>query len=280
MSDLAAKTIHKTRPNAGRDSHVIADGVTLYEGALVQLQNGYLNHWDETGEFMGILLAGDDRLGAGVITGETSDSPPPEARLDSSGVILMHLSGVAGTPTQAKVGDQVWCADSNPDNMTLADTGNPPVGWLIKYRSSTDVDVQLYRPGEWMSANRGEVLDSISETIGFGDMTDSSTTGTKVMTLSLPVGAVVVATKVLVPAGFAGDTSAVITVGDGSDVDRYHTGTPDVFTTAATGVEAGLPSGAVLLTSANTPTVIVTTAADFTSVTAGSVTVTIYYIRP
>ena len=44
MADLAASTVHKTRPRGGMDSYIIADGVTLYEGALVQAQSGYLNH--------------------------------------------------------------------------------------------------------------------------------------------------------------------------------------------------------------------------------------------
>ena len=135
MADASARTIHKTAPNSGRWSYPIADGVTLYEGQLVQLESGYLNHWDETGSFLGILLAGDDRLGDGTITGETSDTPPPEARVDESGVVLQHLSSVAGTPTQAKVGDLVYCADSDVDNLTLTDTTNPPVGWLKRFRS-------------------------------------------------------------------------------------------------------------------------------------------------
>jgi hypothetical protein len=151
MADATAKKIHKTRARAGRDSFPIADGVTVYEGMLAQLESGYLNHWDETGEFLGIVLGGDDRASDGVLTGETSDTPPPEARVDTSGVVLMHLDSVAGTPTAAKVGDLVFCADSDTDNLTLTDTTNPPVGILIRYRSATDVDVQLFTPAEHMA---------------------------------------------------------------------------------------------------------------------------------
>ena len=125
----------------------------------------------------------------------------------------------------------------------------------------------------------GVAWDSISQTITYDEMTDVTTTGTLQMTDSLPVGAIVIATKLIVSAGFAGDTSAVLTVGDGSDADRYHTGTPDVFTTAATGVQTGVPSGDRLITTANAPTCIVTTATDYTSVSAGSFTITIYFLR-
>jgi hypothetical protein len=82
--------------------------------------------------------------------------------------------------------------------------------------------------------------------------------------------------------GFAGDTTATIIVGDGSDTDRYMTGTPSVFATAAVGVESGVPSGSKLITTANRPTVTVTTSTDFgLAVTNGSgrVTVSIYYIK-
>ena len=123
-------------------------------------------------------------------------------------------------------------------------------------------------------------LAKVSETFDYdsSSVVDSGTTGTYTFTSEIPAGAIVLATKIVVGAGFAGDTSAVVTVGDGTDVDRYMTGTPDVFTTAASGVECGVPSGDKLVTTANAPVVIVTTAADYTSVSAGSMTVTVYYI--
>lgn len=151
MADLAADFLHKTRPRSGRDAYIIADGVSIPIGAFVQTQNGYLNHWDETGEFQGVLIGGDDRLGDGVFTGETSDTPPPEGRVDNSGVILMHVATLAGTPTQAKVGDLVFCATSNPADLTLTDTTNPPIGVLDYFRSATDVDIRLFTPTEFLA---------------------------------------------------------------------------------------------------------------------------------
>ena len=129
------------------------------------------------------------------------------------------------------------------------------------------------------SVPRVEVL---SETHTADSFTDGgSTVGTKTMTGRIPAGAVILGTKVLVPAGFAGDTSAALTIGDGSDVDRYNTSTVDIFTTAAAGVQSGVPSGNKLQTTAVQPVLTVTSAADFTAVVSGggSVTVEIYYIR-
>lgn len=147
MADASAKTIHKTRPNSGVGSYVIADGVTLYEGQLVQLESGYLNHWDKTGKFLGILVGGDDRAGDGVIIGETSDTPPPEGRVDESGVVLMHVA-VAGSPTIADVGGLVYANDSDVANLTKTDAANAVVGRLVRFRSASDCDVQLFTPAE------------------------------------------------------------------------------------------------------------------------------------
>jgi hypothetical protein len=128
------------------------------------------------------------------------------------------------------------------------------------------------------------MVGCLSETVAVTAFTDGGgTSGTYQMAGSVPAGAVLLISKITPVAGFAGDVSATITVGDGSDVDRYHTGTPSVFTTAANGVECGIVSGTKLLTSLNRPTLTVTTAADFTSAVtdaSGIVKVEIFYIEP
>jgi len=121
-----------------------------------------------------------------------------------------------------------------------------------------------------------------TESLTAVSMTDGgSTVATKVLAMSIPKGAVLLGIKVLVSAGFAGDTSAAVTIGDGSDVDRYMTGTPNAFATAADGLEFGVPSGAKLLTAANTPTVTITSAADATNMIAGGgvCAISVYYIE-
>lgn len=124
-------------------------------------------------------------------------------------------------------------------------------------------------------------IDVLSQTgIDYDDFTDGgAAVGTLTMTNAIPAGSIVLGTKVLVSAGFAGDTSATLTIGDGSDVDRYMTGTPSVFATAATGIQTGVPSGNKLITAANQPVLTVTSNADFTSVSAGTMDVYIYFIR-
>lgn len=108
----------------------------------------------------------------------------------------------------------------------------------------------------------------------------SGASGTKVMAGTIPAGAILIGSKVIVGTGLSEDTSCVLIIGDGSDTDRYNTSTIDVFTTAANGVESGAPSGDKLITSNNSPTLTITSNADITGVIAGSgsITVSIFYI--
>ena len=156
MADLAANSFIETRPRAGRDAGRIADGVTLYAGALVGLESGLVNHWADGANdvFLGIVLGGDDRAGDGIIIGETSDTLPPEAHIDTSGVVLMHLDSVAGqgATTIANQGDLVYCATSNPDDMTLVSSGHThPIGFVLRWRATDDIDVQLFTPAEMLA---------------------------------------------------------------------------------------------------------------------------------
>jgi hypothetical protein len=130
-----------------------------------------------------------------------------------------------------------------------------------------------------ISGNGAAAVHFITQTVDFDDFTDGgAAVGTLQMTGSIPAGAIFLYSKVLVPAGFAGNTSAALTIGDGSDVDRYNTGTPSVFATAASGVQMGNPSGNRFHTAAIQPTLTVTANSDFTAVNAGQLVVTLFYI--
>lgn len=117
----------------------------------------------------------------------------------------------------------------------------------------------------------------IRQTVLFSQFTDGgSTVGTKTLTEQIPAGAFVRQTILQNVTGFTGNTSAVLTVGDGTDVDRYNTGTPSVFTTAVA-IDMGVPSGTKIHVTAATVTLTVTSATDFTSVSAGALTISIFY---
>ena len=155
MVDVTARKTLATKTRSGRSAYPIADGVTLFEGALVGLEGGYLNHWADGANdvFVGIVLG--DALGVSpgaALTGDTSGTPVPEARVDDSGVTLLGLDSVDGTPTAAKVGDVVYCTTSNTDALTLtAGALNHPVGFMSAFRSATDVDVTLFTTAEHLA---------------------------------------------------------------------------------------------------------------------------------
>lgn len=119
------------------------------------------------------------------------------------------------------------------------------------------------------------------ETVAFGQFTDGGAAiGTYDLQTTIPAGARVLYALVTGITGFTGDTSATLQIGDGTTVARYSTGTPSVFTTAAQGVDMGAPSGTAWHTAAKSPRLTITSAADFTAVVAGALTVTIYYLAP
>lgn len=121
-------------------------------------------------------------------------------------------------------------------------------------------------------------VKKLSATVALADFTDGgSTAGTYTFSQAIPKGARVIGCNVEVVAAFAGDTSAVLTIGDGSDVDRYNTGTPSVFAAAAS-VNMGVPSGAVHHGAAATPVLTVTSGSDFGAVSGGRMIVEILYV--
>lgn len=119
----------------------------------------------------------------------------------------------------------------------------------------------------------------LQESVSYDEFTDGGAlAGTYTSALSIPAGAVYLACVVDQVVGFTGDTSAALTVGDGTDVDRYNTGTPSVFATAAAGAAMGVPSGTTHHSAAKNPVYTVTSNADFTSVAAGSFRVSHFYL--
>jgi hypothetical protein len=144
-------------------------------------------------------------------------------------------------------------------------------GFKVKNGATTtaviDQDGQLSTPS----------IKTIQETVTYDQFTDGgSTSGTFELSTDIPVGAIVMQSSIDSVTGFAGDTSCVLTIGDGTDADRYNTGTPNIFATAAA-VSAGAVSGTAFHAAAKTPTLTATSGSDWGDVTAGSVTVTIFY---
>lgn len=136
--------------------------------------------------------------------------------------------------------------------------------------------------GTFLSGVQGTGLTEVEETVTRAQFTgtvNATTTNFTSTTGAVPVGATVLYASIKNVVGFTGDSSAVLTIGDGTDVDRYNTGTPNVFANAVNGLAAGAPSGVVYHTAAKNVVLTLTSAANITAVNAGSITYSLYYLK-
>lgn len=149
-----------------------------------------------------------------------------------------------------------------------ANDKNPEYGkWFVKRKKDE-------RDDDWTLLG----MQCLTQRIAVGDFTDGgAAAGTLALTEKIPQGAWVQRAVLRSVTGFTGDTSAVMTVGDGTDVDRYNTGTPSVFTTA-NAIDLGAPSGTQIHTAEATVTVTITGNSDFGAISAGAATICIYYL--
>ena len=140
---------------------------------------------------------------------------------------------------------------------------------------------------EGVTGPDGIGVRAVRQRVLYSDMTDSTTTGTYALPVTIPAGSFVIGTKVDVLTGFTGgtNTTAVMDVGDGSDADKFSYTTFNVYT-AATGLmeqadagAAGTETGLALVTSDATPTLTVTVSADYTTISAGELEIAIYYLE-
>lgn len=124
-------------------------------------------------------------------------------------------------------------------------------------------------------------LQCVAERVTVAQFTDGGgASGTYALKTQIPIGAWAMQTILADVVGAAGDTTAVLTVGDGTDVDRYNTGTPSVFATA-NAIDMGVPSGTKIHVAAATVTLTLTSGSDFGLVVtngAGAFTVKIFYL--
>jgi hypothetical protein len=118
----------------------------------------------------------------------------------------------------------------------------------------------------------------IAQYIDYSEFTDGGgATGTLVLNATIPAGAYFERSRLFNNAAAEGESTLTIQIGDGTDVDRYTTGTPSVAAAAAA-LDLGAPSGTAAHAAAiSTVTVTLTEDDDFTDITAWSATVVMRY---
>lgn len=144
---------------------------------------------------------------------------------------------------------------------------------IVRFISATEVRVKFVVDGDKME------LRTYQQTVSVSEFTDGGgASGTLDLGVTIPAGAVYAQSLITEVVGFAGDTSAVIAIGDGTDVDRYSTGTPSVFATSLAGADAGAPSGTNFHSAPKTPRITITGGTDFTAIATegnGQLTITL-----
>lgn len=175
----------------------------------------------------------------------------------------------------------------------------PDIDWIVSLPDGDGWQLKNYHVGSevWrkVTANHAQkflkckddktdddwvcIAGVISQRVTFSEFTDGGgASGTKDLNATIPAGAWFERSLVSRITGFTGDTSATIIIGvTGGDTDRYMTGTPSVFTTAAQGVDLGAPSGTVWHTAAAVPTILIASGSDWGLVVAGALTAKLFY---
>lgn len=245
----------------------VASEAFAFNDVVTRNSSGYLTKATATtprGELLGLI----QRDVLSTDSDYASNTPVPVQEFDEQSEFIADVD--TGTALQAMVGKRFDLTDHNGINVNSTLQKSVQIKRVI---STTKVIV-----GFVSGAGDTQRLQSYTQTVTRAQFTDGgSTAGTLDLSVSIPAGAVFARTAVTGITGFIGDTSAVLVVGDGTDADRYNTGTPSVFTTASQGVDVGAPSGTAFHTAAVTPKLTVTSAADFTNVSAGALTITLFW---
>lgn len=123
----------------------------------------------------------------------------------------------------------------------------------------------------------------VSGALAVADFTDNTdATGYIDFANDLPAGAIPLGWKVVTSGAFAGDTSAVISIGIAGDLDRFTSdATQSCFTAITTGNAGVAADGGTGIAAAQTPRVTVTGASDFGLIVTdgnGAMTVELYYL--
>lgn len=184
--------------------------------------------------------------------------------------LRFHESGLTGA------GPGLWYGTDAP-NGDLGDWARAPIGTRYYRRLSQGGGIWYEKvsnkqlDGDWRP-----ISGAIIQTVSYADFTDgTAAVGTLVLTDGIPVGATVKRVFLQALTGFTGNVSCALTVGDGTDPDRYMTGTPSIYTTAAGETDLGAISGVAYHTAAKSVTLTATSDSDWTAVTAGAMTVVI-----
>ncbi len=151
-------------------------------------------------------------------------------------------------------------------NLTIAPDGG-----------TTSVTGALAATGA-VTGNGGLGLAVISQAVAFGDFTDNEDATAYIdLTTKLPAGAIVLGWECVVATGFTGSATCTVQVGVAGALDKFSVVT-DLSIFAAGTVGATVKAGNVYCAAETTVRVTATEDSDWGDITAGAMTVNVWYI--
>ena len=255
---------------------------STYEGRHVEMTESLLSHPSHAD---GLVDKGDPVVVGESVVGVAFRSALVDTDLiaiDTEGIWALSVVAVDNNGNSAVArGDEIFV---NRVTCILSKLSSPlyqqPFGVALSGLASGTtgiVAVKVHR--ETVGAPQ---IEEIIQTFARAAMTDGGgTSGYIDLTVQLPAGAVPLGWKALCNLGFTGDTSAVVMVGINGDTDRFSADTSgSVFATNA--LVGSLPiaaDGCKSIAAAVAMRLTITSAADFTNVVAGNLTIHVYYMR-
>ena len=259
----------------------ILDGVTS-TAAELNILDGVTSTAAEL-NYLDLTTLGTGAASKAVVLDAGDDYTWPAAGVLTYGVLNDGSNAITSTAAEINYLDLVTLGTGAASKAVVLDAGDdytwPATGVLTYGVLNDGSNAITATAAEINTLDDGTGVKFVEETVGFAEFTDNAdATGQFDMVGTIPIGAWLIAATVTAITGFTGDTTATMTIGDGTDVDRYNTGTIDVFSPLANGLSGGAPSGVQYHDAVETVRLMVTGGADFTSIAAGSVTVRFYYL--
>jgi len=252
---------------------------STYEGRIITVLESEITHPthdDGLVDKYDPVMVGDSIVGVAM---SSAAAATDLIAVDTEDIWYLPVNGTDESGDVAVApGDVIWISSAC---ALSKDSSGRPFGWALgtvaSGASGTYIAVKVH-------GNQGQgfkVVDFISQTVAIGDFTDNTdATGYVDLTPTLPAGAMPLGCKFVVATGFTGDTTAVVQAGVAGDLDRFTADTAQSVLAAATVGSLAIAADACDgINAAATVRVTVTGAADFGNISAGQMTVYVYFVR-
>jgi hypothetical protein len=201
--------------------------------------------------------------------------------VDTEGIWALSVVAVDGSGNSAVArGDRIYINITTGVLSKIATPAtNIPFGIALSTLSTGTTGVVAVKLHQDPNA-LGQIASLVSQELDHAAFTDSLGASGYIDFTSgqLPARALVLGTAINVTEGFAGDTTAVVQVGVSGDTDRFTLVTDQSVLSVARVASGPATDGQDGFNAAQTVRVTVTGGADWGSITAGKMFVTIYYI--